>query len=190
MRFLAWRIVLMVFVLWGVTFITFFLSRIVPGDPARFIAGPRANAEALANIRALYGLDQPLPVQYVRYLGNLLHGDLGTSIVTRRPVTEDIAAYFPATLELALYGLLLSTVLGVLLGVIGALRGGKVDRIVQVVSILCLSLPAFWIAMVSQVAFYSGLGWLPFGGRLPIGATAPPSVTGLYSIDSLIAGNL
>src|SRR6185436_12754822 len=141
MRYLARRIVLMVFVLWGVTFITFFLSRVVPGDPARFIAGPRANTEALANIRLLYGL-------------------------------------------------LLSTAIGLALGVVGALRGGRTDRVVQVIAILTLSLPAFWIAMVSQVAFYSGLGLLPFGGRLPIGATAPPTVTGLFTIDSLLAGNL
>src|ERR1043165_9529191 len=189
MRYLARRIVLMVFVLWGVTFITFFLARVVPGDPARFIGGPRANAEALANIRALYGLDRPLPEQYVSYLANLLHGDLGMSIVTRRPVTEDIAAYFPASLELALYGLILSTAIGLLLGVIGAIRGGLVDRIVQSISILTLSLPAFWIAMVSQDILYSGLGLLPFGGRLPIGATPPPTVTGLFTIDSLLAGN-
>jgi peptide/nickel transport system permease protein len=189
MRYLARRIVLMVFVLWGVTFITFFLSRIVPGDPARFIAGPRANAEALANVRALYGLDRPIPEQYVTYLTNLLHGDLGMSIVTRRPVTEDIAAYFPASLELAIYGLILSTGIGLLLGVLGALRGGRTDRVLQFIAILTISLPAFWVAMISQVGFYSGLGWLPFGGRLAIGATPPPTVTGMFTIDSLLAGN-
>src|SRR4029078_7836044 len=121
----ARAIALMVCVLWCVTFITFFLARVVPGDPARFIAGPRANAEALANIRLLCALHGPLPEQYVTYLTNLLHGDLGMSIVTRRPVTEDIATYFPASLELALYGLVLSTAIGLLVCVVGAHRRGR-----------------------------------------------------------------
>src|ERR1041385_769034 len=160
MRFLARRIVLMLFVLWGVTFITFFLSRVVPGDPARLIAGPHANADAIAHPRAEYGLDKPLLDQYVSYMVKLLHGDLGASIVTKRPVTEDIGAYFPASLELALYALILSTAIGLLLGVTGALRGGVTDRFVQLIAIGSLSIPAFWLAMLLQLAFYSGLGIL------------------------------
>lgn len=190
MRFLARRVVLMLFVLWGVTFITFFLSRVVPGDPARLIAGTHANAATLENVRAAYGLDRPLVEQYFMYTGRLFQGDLGQSFVTRRDVTTDIGAYLPATLELALYALALSTVIGLALGVVGALRGGRTDRVMQILAILGLSVPAFWIAMLLQVGLYSGLGWFPFGGRLDIGATPPPGVTGLYTVDSLLAGNL
>lgn len=190
MRYLVRRIVLMFFVLWGVTFITFFLSRVVPGDPARLIAGPHANAESLANIREAYGLDKPLVEQYLSYTTGLLHGDLGTSFTTRRAVTADIGVFFPATIELALVALLLSTVVGLFLGIVGALRGGVVDRIVQIIAIGSLSVPAFWVAMLFQIFLYTGLGWFPFGGRLAIGAAAPPSVTGLFTIDSLLAGNL
>ena len=88
-RLIVRRLVFMVFVLWGVTLITFFLSRVAPGDPARLIAGPHANAEAIANIRKIYGLDKPVWVQYVRYMGDLLRGNLGTSFVTRRSVRAE-----------------------------------------------------------------------------------------------------
>src|SRR5436305_7776348 len=104
-RLLARRLVFMVFVLWGVSLVTFFLARIAPADPARLIAGPHANAEAIANIRALYGLDRPLPVQYVSYVAGLLHGDFGTSFVTRRPVLDDLLAFLPATIELSVFAL-------------------------------------------------------------------------------------
>jgi len=112
------------------------------------------------------------------------------SVASTEKRTSDIGAFFPASLELALYALVLSTAIGLLLGVVGALRGGATDRLVQLVAIACLSVPAFWVAMLFQLVLYSNLGWFPFGGRLPIGAAAPPGVTGMFTIDSLLAGNL
>ncbi len=188
-RLILRRLIFMVFVLWGVTLITFFLSRVAPGDPARLIAGPRANAVALEHVRALYGLNEPLVKQYLMYMGDLLHGDLGTSFVTRQPVRSDLATFFPATLELALFAMLIGSALGLLLGVIAALkRGAPGDVGVRFLAIAGLSMPAFWLAMLFQLVFYSRLAWLPFGGRLATGVPAPPYVTGLYTVDSLLAG--
>jgi ABC-type dipeptide/oligopeptide/nickel transport system permease component len=188
-RLIARRLVFMVFVLWGVTLITFFLSRVAPGDPARLIAGPRANAAALEHIRQIYGLDKPLVQQYFTYMGDLVHGDLGTSFVTRQPVRSDLATFFPATVELALFAMLIGSTVGVLFGVVAALhRGAPGDVGVRFVAIAGLSLPAFWLAMLFQLTFYSRLGWLPFGGRLATGVPAPPGVTGLYTVDSVLAG--
>jgi peptide/nickel transport system permease protein len=188
---LARRLLFMVFVLWGVSVITFFLARVAPGDPARLIAGPHANAEAIANVRAIYGLDKPLPVQYVQYLGGLLHGDLGTSFVTRRPVAEDLLAFFPATLELSLFALLVGSTIGIAIGVLSALRvGSAIDGASRFIAVAGLSMPAFWLAILLQLVVYSRLQLLPLGGRLDTGMAAPPHVTGLMTIDSLLAGQL
>jgi ABC-type dipeptide/oligopeptide/nickel transport system permease component len=188
-RLIVRRVLFMVFVVWGVTLITFFLSRVAPGDPARLIAGPRANATALAHVRELYGLDRPLADQYVKYMASLLHGDLGTSFVTRQPVVSDLASFFPATFELALFALIVGSLLGVVFGVVAAMRRGTAgDVAVRSVAIAGLSLPAFWVAMLFQLTFYSRLRWLPFGGRLATGVTPPPRITGLFTVDSLLAG--
>lgn len=190
-RLLFRRLLFMVFVLWGVTLMTFFLSRVAPGDPARLIAGPRANEAAVRNIREIYGLDRPLVEQYQRYMSDLARGDLGTSFVTRRPVLEDLRDFFPATLELALYALLLGSLAGLAVGVVTAMkRGGAVDFGGRLLAIAGLSIPAFWLAMLLQLVFYVQLGWLPFGGRLETGAAPPAEVTGLYTVDSLLAGDL
>lgn len=184
------RLLFMVFVVWGVTLITFFLARVAPGDPARFIAGPHANATALAHVRALYGLDKPLVVQYWHYLGDLVHGNLGTSFVTHRSVVEDMRDFFPATLELALAALVLGSLIGLIIGVVAAMtRGSAIDFAGRLIAIAGLSMPAFWLAMLFQLIFYVHLGWLPFGGRLDTGATPPPDLTGLYTIDSLLSGH-
>jgi peptide/nickel transport system permease protein len=190
-RLLVRRLIFLVFVLWGVTLITFFLARVAPGDPARLIAGPHANADALANIRKIYGLDRPILVQYGKYMADLLHGNLGTSFVTRRAVSSDLNSFLPATLELSLYALVLGSVLGLVVGVIASMRReSAIDVASRFVAIAGLSIPAFWLAMLFQLLFYSRLGWLPFGGRLDTGAVPPPHLTGFFTIDSLLAGRL
>jgi ABC-type dipeptide/oligopeptide/nickel transport system permease component len=190
-RLLVRRLLFMAFVLWGVSLFTFFLARVAPGDPARLIAGPHANADAIANIRAIYGLDQPLPAQYLNYLTGLLHGDFGTSFVTRRPVATDLLAYLPATLELSVFALLLGSGIGLALGVIGALRAGTTtDKATRFVAVAGLSMPAFWLAILLQLIFYSALKALPLAGRLDVGMASPPQVTGFMTIDSLLAGQV
>src|SRR5438552_1097534 len=127
-RLIARRLAFMVFVVWGVTLVTFFLSRVVPGDPAKLLAGPKASPTEVAHIRSIYGLDDPLSVQYQRYVGDLLHGNLGVSFVTRRNVTTDIATFLPATLELAGYALLLGFLAALVVGTFaGYLRVLVVD---------------------------------------------------------------
>jgi peptide/nickel transport system permease protein len=181
--------VFVVFVLWGVTLMTFFLSRVAPGDPARLIAGPHANAAALENIRRIYGLDKPVWVQYFRYMGDLFQGNLGTSFVTRRSVRADLNAFLPATIELAFYALVLGSVLGMVVGIVAAVRrGSTVDVGARFLAIGGLSMPAFWLAMLFQLIFYSRLGWLPFGGRLATGVAPPPHFTGLITLDALLSG--
>ncbi len=188
-RLLVRRLLFMAFVLWGVSLITFFLARVAPADPARLIAGAHANAAAIANVRAIYGLDQPLPVQYVHYLTGLLQGDLGTSFATRRPVASDLLAYLPATVELSVYALVIGSTLGIVLGVVAALRvGSKTDGGSRFIAVLGLSMPAFWLAILLQLVFYSALKVLPLAGRLDTGMLAPPHVTGFMTIDALLAG--
>ena len=181
----------MVFVLWGVTFVTFFLSRVVPGDPARLLAGPQASPNEVAHIAHLYGLDQPLVVQYGRYMRDLAHGNLGYSFLTRRPVRTDIATYLPATIELAGYALLLGFVLALITATAAAYRRGtRTDVAGRLTAIAGLSIPAFWLALVLQLVFHTQLHWFPLGGRLDPGATPPPHITGLLTVDSLLTGHL
>lgn len=184
------RLASLVWVVIGVSLITFAISHLVPGDPARLVAGDRATPEIVAHIRAQLGLDLPLPQQYLRYMGQLLQGDLGTSIRTHRPVLQDIAAFFPATLELALSALLLATLLGIPLGVLSAVyRNRFVDHVARTLAVTGISTPAFWLGLGLIVVFYGKLGWLPGGGRIDQGLSPPPAFTGLYLIDAALAGD-
>lgn len=188
-RLIVRRLLFLVVVLFGLSVVTFGLSHVVPGDPARLMAGPRASKAAVQKIREKYGLDDPVPVQYVNYVKGIFQGDLGDSFTSRRPVTEDLKKYLPATLELGFYAFLISTAVGIPLGVLSAVKRDQwPDHIARFIAISGLALPVFWLAIMAQFVFFGRLGWFPDGGRLPIGYPAPPTVTTLYTIDALLAG--
>ncbi|ACM06232.1 ABC transporter permease [Thermomicrobium roseum] len=190
-RLIIRRLFFLIFVLLGLSLITFTLSHVVPSDPARMIAGPRASPAAVEKIRKEYGLDQPLWRQYVRYVSGLVRFDFGKSLTSRRPVAEDLKRYLPATIELALASMLFAVILGIPLGILSAVqRNSLLDLFGRTISILGLSIPSFWLALVLQFILFAQLGLLPDGQRLPIGVKEPPPVTGLFTIDALLAGNL
>lgn len=184
------RLLGLLLVVFGVSLITFAISHLIPGDPARLIAGDRASDELVAGIRHQLGLDLPLYQQYGRYLLDLVQGDLGTSIRTNRPVLEDLQAFFPATLELAVVALFLAIVVGVPLGVLSAVYHNRaIDQIARTLAVTGISTPAFWLGLGAIVLFYGHLGWLPGGGRLSEGLAPPTTITGFYLIDALLARN-
>ncbi|KAF1032715.1 MAG: putative D,D-dipeptide transport system permease protein DdpB [Pseudomonas sp.] len=175
----------------GVSLITFCISHLIPGDPARLIAGDRATDAIVENIRHQLGLDLPLYQQYIHYMSDLLHGDLGTSIRTNRPVLEDLQTFFPATLELAFAALLLSVLVGVPLGVLSAVYHNRaIDQLARTLAVTGISTPAFWLGLGLIVLFYGQLGWLPGSGRLDEGLDPPRTLTGFYLVDSLLAGDI
>ena len=176
----------------GVVTITFLLTRVFIADPTDLFVSPTADATERARIRESLGLSAPLPVQYVTFIGSLVRGDLGTSYLTNRPVTVDLLDRLPATLELALYALVIGSVLGIAVGVIAAVREGTwFDHVTRVVTVSGLALPQFWLGLMLVWIFFVLLGIAPGPtGRLPIGVSPPPSVTGFYLPDSLLAGDM
>ncbi len=191
LRLIVRRLIFLVFVLAGLSLITFSLSRVVPGDPARLQAGPRASAAQVDRIREQYGLNDSLPRQYLNYAAGLLRLDLGESFISRQPVIEDLRRYLPATIELSVYAFVVSTVIGIPLGVLSAIHRDKwPDHVARFISISGLALPVFWLAIMAQFIFFGELEWLPDGGRIPISVDPPPQVTSLYTVDALLAGQL
>jgi peptide/nickel transport system permease protein len=173
----------------GMSIITFSLTHLVPGNPARLLAGQHATQKQVEAIAHKYGLDRPLSEQYFTYMAGLFRGDLGLSMTTRRAVADDIRQFLPATIELTLSAVILVVSLGIPLGVIAAVSHGRmVDHATRVLTIAGVSMPIFWLGIVLQIIFYRWLGLLPVGGRLGIIEIEPPQVTGLYLIDSLLAG--
>ena len=188
-RFVMRRLVSTCVLMLGVVLMTFALARLLPGDPARLIAGARASAEAVAAVRERLGLDAPIPTQFVNYLGQVAQGDFGRSIVTRRPIATDILTFVPATVELVAFAAILSLTVGITFGTIAAATARRApDMAVRGVAVAGLSVPDFWLALILQLIFFAGLGWLPFGGRLDVGAAPPEMITGFMTLDCILAG--
>jgi peptide/nickel transport system permease protein len=184
----ARRIAWMPPTLLGLVLIVFTISHVVPSDPARVMAGENAPAEQVRALRHKYGLDLPLPQQFVRYVGDVATGNMGTSLFTQRPVAEDLWSRLPATLELALYAIVLAVIAGVPLGVVAALRrNSPLDHLVRVVTITGLAMAAFWLAILLQLLFSMWLGLTPVQGR--IDGWGPDPITGFYTLDAVLRGD-
>jgi peptide/nickel transport system permease protein len=190
MGYLAGRLAGLVLVVVGITLVTFVTLHVFPSDPARLLAGPGATPEQVQQIRRDLGLDQPLPVQYLRYLGDLASGNLGRSIQTGQPVANDLVQRLPATLELALVTMVVYVLVSIPLGVVAAVnRGHPPDLLIRVFAVAGLAVPAFWLGFLLQLVLYRDLGWFQHPvGRLAPEVPPPPFITGFYLIDSLFAG--
>lgn len=189
--YIARRLVQSVVVLFIVSICTFLLAHAIPGDPINALISERQaeRPEVRQALEERWGLNKPLAVQYLYYLRNLSHGDMGQSISTRHPVTQDLRKFVPATIELAFYAMLFALTLGVPLGIIGALcRNRWPDNISRLLALLGTSVPVFWLGLIMLYAFHVRLGWLPGPGRLAVGMEAPKNITGIVTFDAAMTG--
>lgn len=191
LRYIVRRLLFIVPVILGSIFIAFLLTRVVPGNPIERVAGPYASDEKVEELKREAGLLDPIPVQFVNYIGELLRGDMGVSYQTNQPVTKDLWDRLPASLELVLFAMILAILLALPLGIISAVkRGTWIDHIARVLAVLGVSVPIFWIGLVLLSAFYVRWEILPGPeGRLPIAYPPPDRITGLYTVDSLLHGD-
>lgn len=189
--FILRRVALIVPQAWGISVVVFVLIRLIPGDPAYYYGGTTATPEEITAIHHRLGLDQPIYAQYVIYLQNLLHGNLGISLVTSRPVLEDITNRFPATLELITLPLMIFLVVGVPLGAFAARRPrGLASRLTQIYGLVAGSLPDFWWGLVLVFVLFTTLHVAPSPvGQLDIGVDPPRSLTHMYAVDALLTGD-
>jgi peptide/nickel transport system permease protein len=192
--FILRRLIFQVFVLLGLSVLTYGLLFLLPGDPAAALLsmqGVTPDQQTLQEFRKTWGLDRPVYEQYLTYLGNVVRGNLGNSMVTKRPIIDSLFDFFPATLELSVVAIIFAILLGIPAGIASAVnRNGLVDQFVRVVSLFGISMPIFWLAILALIVFYLNLGWVPSSQRISITQAVPPTVTHLYLIDYLLAGNL
>ncbi len=188
--FILRRLAALMLLVVGISLVTFTLVRMVPGDPvALYYGGMPVQPDIEEALRRQWGLDRPLPVQYVHYLGGVLRGNLGVSLASGRSIMSDLLRRFPATVELTLAGVLLALVIGLPLGVLAALHRNRLtDHLLRIGSLVSLGMPNFWLGLVIIFVFGYQLGiFPPAEGRLAAGVAPPPHVTGLYTLDALLA---
>ena len=187
MRFVLHRMAMVVPSLFGLLLLTFVLIHLVPSDPATILAGDNATPTQIQEIRQRYGLDRPLPIQFLAYLDRAAHLDFGESAYSHRPVAQDIALRLPATLELVFVSLAVATLVGIPLGTIAAVRHNQLpDFIVRILTITTTAVAAFWLAIMLQLLFAMTLHWLPLRGRFGDDIRPPTGITGFYLLDSLL----
>jgi len=174
-----------------VVVITFVLARVVPGDPVTMVAGDTATEEQREQVREQLGLDDPLILQFFRYCNDLLHGDLGYSWHSSNSVAEDFKTRLPATLELAIWSILIAVLIGIPLGILSAIKKNSLlDHFCRIFSMIGSSMPIFWLGLMLIYYLFYKLRWFPAPlGRIAITMTAPDKITGLYVLDALLAGN-
>lgn len=189
--YIARRLLLLIPTIIGVTLVTFLLTNLMPSNPIRLMIGERAaSPEMIAALEAQYGLDRPLYIRYFVYLRNLFMGDLGMAIHTPFPVSTEIMARLPATIELGVTALILATIVGIAVGIVSAVRSNRLsDHVSRVFALTGVSMPVFWLGLMLLLLFYYRLGWLPGMGRLSVGIELE-HITGLHMMDAILTGNL
>ena len=189
LKFILSKLLYLIPTVFGITLVAFGFIRLLPGDPVLLMAGERGvTPERYAEITAQLGYDRPLWQQYFSYLGDLAHGDLGNSLVTKKPVLAEFLTLFPATVELGLVAILIATLIGVPVGVLAAIkRGSWFDQISMTGALVGFSMPIFWWGLLLIILFSGILGWTPVSGRISLMYFFPP-VTGFMLIDSLLSG--
>ena len=192
-RYIIRRMLLQVFVLVGVSSLTFFMMIVMPGDPSTILMDTTGgiSTDAVAKFRERWGFDKPAYMQYITFMSNLVRGDFGESFVTRKEIRTELASFLPATAELSMVAFLMAVIMAIPAGILAAVkRNALPDHVVRIVSLFGTSMPIFWFAIIMLLVFFFYFGWVPSSQRIGITLDVPQTVTGFYTIDTLVAGDL